>query len=84
MNMRSVSQDDVQDLIELTKKLEESILDILKGNEHSTALSALIITTIRCMIIPCKTPDEAEVHRNLFMKMFDFSIKDVFYDPEKD
>jgi|GEM_PF-1846889 len=85
MNIRSFSQDDLEDVVELTKKLEESIAVILEENEQGIALSALTSATIRCVLVQCDTLDEAKIHKNIFMQMFDFSMQNMKFDPkEKD
>jgi hypothetical protein len=72
-----ISQDDLLDVMEMTNKMETYISRILNDNELSLGFSALMSATINCMLAQCKTLDEIVFYRNLFMQIYDGSIRDI-------
>lgn len=77
MENKPVSQDDLLDVMEMTSKLENYISQILKDNELTLAMSALMSATINCMLGQCKTLDEVVFYRNIFAQIFDSSIRSI-------
>lgn len=77
MEENEISNDDLQDVIEMTQKLEESISEILKENETNLAMSALMSSTINCIISQCRNLEEIFNHKNIFMQFFDIAIKSI-------
>lgn len=69
-----ISQDDIQDVTEMTGALEEAISAILNGNQSSLALSALMGASINCMMSQCKTLNEVIYYRNIFITALDGAI----------
>lgn len=72
-----ISHDDVMDILEMTSKLESCMNDILREIRMDLALSALMSASINCIIFQCSTLSEIENYRNIFMKIFDVSIKTI-------
>lgn len=77
MAIPSVPQDDLLDVMEMTNKLENYIGKILKENELTLAMSALMSASINCTLSQCKTLDEVMFYRNIFMEIFDSSIRSI-------
>lgn len=74
MENPSVPQDDLMDVMEMTQKLEHHISHILKENDMTLAMSALMSASINCILDQCKTLDEIIFYRNIFIQIFDSSI----------
>jgi hypothetical protein len=77
MKKPSIPRDDLLDVIEMTQKMEYAISNILKDNELSLSMSALYSATINCIIAQCQTMEEVIFYRNLFMEIFDSSIRTI-------
>lgn len=77
MDNPAVPQDDLLDVMEMTQKLESYMTHILKENEMTLSMSALMSATINCMLGQCKTIDEVVFYRNIFMQIFDSSIRTI-------
>lgn len=71
----SVSHDDITDVMEMTQKLENYINVVLKENEMALAMSALISASINSILAHCTTLDEIVNYRNIFIQIFDESIR---------
>jgi hypothetical protein len=72
-----VSRDDLQDVLEMTQKLENYIGRMFRDNEVNLAMSALMSSTVNCVIAQCRTLDEAIFYRNLFMQILDSTIRSI-------
>ena len=77
MEIPPITADDLTDVAEMTEKLENAIFEILDGNAHNLALSALIGAVINSTMAQCSTLNEVVTYRNIFMLMFDNAIKDI-------
>jgi hypothetical protein len=77
MENADVSKDDLLDVLELTQKLENQIGYVLKENELPIAMSALISSTINCMVGQCNTIEEVVYYRNLYAEIFDGAIRAI-------
>jgi hypothetical protein len=77
MEPRTVPQDDLLDVTEMTQNLEASISQILRENELSLAMSALMSAFINVMIAQCDTFDEVVFYRDIFMQILDNSIRSI-------
>ena len=77
MELPHIPQDDRMDVMEMTNKMEGYITHVLKDNERNLAMSALMSATINCMLGQCSTLDEVMFYRNLFMQIFDSSIRNI-------
>lgn len=72
-----VPHDDLLDVVEMTQKLESHISSILQENELTLSMSALMSATINCIISQCTNFDEVVFYRNIFMQIFDSSIRAI-------
>lgn len=77
MDQPAIPQDDLIDVMEMTQKLESYISRILQDNELSLAFSALMSATINSILAQCETLDEVVFYRNVFMQIFDSSIRTI-------
>ena len=77
MEKPAIPQDDLLDVMEMAQKLESHISHILKENDLTLSMSALMSATINCMLGQCKTLDEVVFYRNIFMQIFDSSIRNI-------
>lgn len=71
MNQSPVPNDDLMDVVELTKKLEVVFDEILEGNQYDLAISALINVFMRCVAGHAENFDEFLSYRLVFTRMFD-------------
>jgi hypothetical protein len=65
----SIPQDDLIDVTELADKLEDSMYDILSGNQRNIAISALMSASINCMYSQCRNMEQALFYKNLFIQI---------------
>lgn len=77
MNTPSIPPDDLQDVMEMTLKIETCVNRLFKENELSLGMSALMSATINSIIGQCKTIDEVMFYRNIFMQIFDSAIRNI-------
>jgi hypothetical protein len=77
MEKKVVSQDDVTDVLEMTQRLEDCIGKVLHENEITLSISALISATINSMLAQCQTLDEVVLYRNIFVEIFDSTIREI-------
>ena len=77
MEIPQVSSDDLQDVMEMTEKLESYISNTLSGNEKTLGMSALMSACINCMLSQCKTLDEVAFYRHIFVDILDSSIRSI-------
>jgi hypothetical protein len=77
MEAPHIPRDDIIDVEEMTKKIESYICYVLQDNQRNLAMSALMTATINCMLAQCKTFDEVLFYRNIFMQIFDETIKNI-------
>ena len=77
MEMPSIPQDDLLDVMEMTKKLENYMVRIFKENDINLAMSALMSATINCTLAQCDTLNEVVFYRNIFLQIFDSSIRAI-------
>lgn len=72
-----IPQDDLIDVLEMTKAIEGYISLVLAENDLNLALSALMSAAINSILSQCSTLDEVVFYRNLFMQSFDSSIRSI-------
>lgn len=77
MRRKEISPDDIQDVTEMTKKLEDAISKILADNEMDLAFSALVSATVNCMIGQCQTMEEVLFYKRIFIKLLNNSISQI-------
>lgn len=66
-----ISQDDLQDVMEMTVKIETFISNVLEGNEQSLSISALMSASINSLIRQCSYKEEVAFYRNVFVELLD-------------
>ena len=72
-----VPQDDVLDVMEMSRRLENYILKVFKGNDGNLAMSALMTATINSVLSQCKTINDALFYKSIFIKIFEDAIRDI-------
>lgn len=77
MRKQKVCPDDLQDVIEMTSKLESQIDKVLGETELNLGLSALMNACLRGILSRCNEKSEAIFYRNAFVKMFDETIRSI-------
>ena len=77
MEEGSIPQDDILDVLQLTTDLEAAMFNVLKDSPYALAVSALMNASISCILAQCDTIDEAILYRNIFMEIFDRSIRSI-------
>jgi hypothetical protein len=70
MEKTNIPLDDIDDVKEMTKKLEDSMCEILSENEITLAISALVSATVNFVIHQSASIDEIEHYQTVFMKVF--------------
>lgn len=77
MLKKQVSKDDVQDVQEMTRKLEEAISLVLSDNDMDLAVSALMSATLNCIFGQCETMQEVEHYRNVIIKITNLAADNI-------
>lgn len=77
MEVPNIPQDDLIDVMEMTRKIEANIAQILKDNDLNLAMSALMSAFINSILAPCRTLDEVVFYRNLFVQILDKTIRTI-------
>ncbi len=77
MQKKQISPDDLEDVKELTSKLEESMMALLVDNDIDLAFSALMSATINCMLTQCDSIKDAEYYRDVFIKIINVSLASI-------
>lgn len=73
--MSSIPEDDLQDVFEMTIKIESCINQILNDNQLDLAISALITSCINTLLRQCDTVQDAIFYRNVLVNLLDGSIE---------
>ncbi len=71
----TLSPDDDLDLQELSKKINESLIEILGDNELGISIAAIIYAVADILEGCSENKDEAIVYKKLFNKIFDSLIE---------
>lgn len=82
MQNRSISNDDVLDVVEMTNVLKSHINSVLQDNEMPIAMSALINATVHVMLDQSENSEELEHYSDCLRKILDDAIH--FYNTKKD
>jgi hypothetical protein len=69
-----ISADDIEDVREMTHKLEDAMRATLSGQELCLAISALMSATVNCVIDQCETIDQLEHYQEVFSRVFQLGI----------
>lgn len=84
MELPHIPQDDLMDVMEMTSKIETYICTLLRDNDSTVGISALMSGSINAMIAQCKNLEEVLFYRNLFIQILDISIRTIWIQgPEK-
>lgn len=75
--MQPVSQDDLEDVKQLTKRIEGCICEILDENGINLSMSALISACINCILNQCENVSDAVLYRKIFIEVFDIALRSV-------
>ena len=75
MEKLHVPNDDILDIAEMTEKLENFIDTLFHENDHNLVISALMSSFINSVLMRCDTSNSALFHRDVFMNVFDDSIR---------
>jgi hypothetical protein len=76
-----IPHDDLQDVMEMTQKLENYICNVLKDTDRQLAMSALMSASINCMLGQCTKVEEVMLYRNLFIEILDSTIRSIQIKP---
>lgn len=77
MDILGVSPDDVQDVMEMTEKIEMYACNVLKDNDKTLALSALMSACVNTTLSQCRTFDEVQLYTNMFVQILDKGIESI-------
>jgi hypothetical protein len=75
MEPKAIPRDDLLDVLEMTQKLEAYMSHILKDNETSLSMSALMSATLNQIFMQCTSLEEVIMYRDIFMQLFDRTIR---------
>ena len=75
--MNYVSSDDIQDVEELSEKIEVFLRETLKGQQLDIALSSLVASAINITIEQSESLEELIDYRNAFFIIFDNAIIEI-------
>lgn len=74
---KTISPDDIDDVIELTRKLQDQIFETLRDNELGIAMSALVSAFTESLIAQCDDIDEVIFYRDVTIHLFRKKIKEI-------
>jgi hypothetical protein len=74
MQKLPISQDDVTDVREMSKKIAQRINRVLNGHNTNIAMSALINATIHSMLTQCEEIEDFVKYGTIFMHVVDEAI----------
>lgn len=77
MEKPSIPQDDLLDVMEMTRKIEGYISKIIKDADLLLGMSALMSSTINSVLDRCTTLEEVMFYRTMFAQIFDHAIKNI-------
>jgi hypothetical protein len=73
----SISQDDLEDVREMTDKIELFIQETIEDCEERIAMSSIMSASINCILMQCKSVQMALFYRNIFISILDDSISNI-------
>lgn len=77
MENSNIPPDDITDVEEMTKELEKCFISVLKENEITLSISALMSSTINIMISKCQTLNDVFFCKKLLVESFDIAIETI-------
>ena len=75
--MNGMSQDDLQDVLELTRSIELSVFELLKEQDLDIAISSLISACVNSIVSQCDTIEDILFYRKIAMLVFDQTIRRI-------
>lgn len=72
-----ISQDDIMDVVEMTKILETHISEVLADNDINLAISALITASINSIISRCENVNQIILSRAVLIECFDQVMRSI-------
>jgi len=72
-----ICADDLEDVKEMSKKLEKHLYRIAKDQELGLVISALLSTVVNFTLSQCQNTSQVEFYRNCFFTVFTKSIEMV-------
>lgn len=77
MDYSNLPQDDLLDVLEMTKKVDAFLSDTFSQTDRNLAMSAVMNSTINCIIAQCRTLEDVMFYRSIFLHFFDASINAI-------
>lgn len=77
MEGNDISQDDLTDVREMTRKIENYVCTVLEGNQRNLAMSALMSSAVNCMLKQCDTLRDVMAYRGIFISVLDCAIRSI-------
>lgn len=77
MEKPQLPQDDLEDVMEMTDKIEDFVTFILKDAPINLAMSALISAATNCILAKCESMGQAIFFRNLLFEVLDKTISEI-------
>ena len=74
----SISQDDIEDILELSEKIGSHISKLLDGHDKKIAFSSMTNAYVEILANQCDTLDEIIVYRHFFVDVIDNAIRSIF------
>lgn len=77
MEKPQLPQDDLEDVMEMTDRIEDFVAFTLKDTPLNLAMSALISAATNCILAKCETVNQAIFFRNLLLDVLDKTIGEM-------
>ena len=77
MEKPQLPQDDLEDVMDMTDKIEDFATFIVKEAPINIAMSALISATTNCILAKCESIGQAIFFRNLLLEVMDKTIGEM-------
>lgn len=71
----SMSRDDLEDVLELSETLSCTIYEIVKEYDFHIAMSALLNSTVHCILDQCEDATQALTYRKILLTTFDRNLR---------
>ena len=75
MRIPPISNDDIEDVCQLSDELEEKIYEILSDNDRNIAMSAMMSAFISTLLSQCQSMKEVYYYRRAFYSFLEDSIE---------
>lgn len=67
MHIKQISNDDIEDVSQMSRKIEIALAEILSDNDMDLAFGALMTGTINSILCQCETWEEFVHYRDVFI-----------------